>query len=616
MCGIAGVFCFDPARRVEPALVASMGAAMVHRGPDAAGALSRGPIGLASQRLAIIDPEGGDQPIGDADGTAWIVFNGEIYNHRELRAELEAAGHRFRTRTDTEVILHAYLRWGAGCVERLNGMFAFAIWNEREHELFLARDRLGIKPLFVRRDPETLAFASEIKAILTLPWVDAQVDEDGLADHLFSGYTIGRHTFFRGIQVVPPGHWMRVRAEGVTVREYWDVPFGGLDGEDPIEHLHALLSDCVRRELEADVPVGSCLSGGIDSSLIAALAARVRPGIGTFTIGYRRNTALFEEAPTRIVGEVVGDDLGYASATARVLGTEHHAFVLPVDDLLADLDRMIWHREKAMITLSEYGHFSLSREARRLVTVLLSGQGSDELFGGYYYWWQFRGPENTTFYPWSARTEPDRPGYPVTQTDVFDHLVTDAFARRTDYRHAQQDVFDSLLARPETHDFFNRITYLLIKTHLHEMLELEDRHSMAHSLESRVPFLDHRLVEWVVNLPSHVKVSRRQEKALLKEMIRRRVTELPSAVLDRRKSPMPPPFETEALYAAMLAELRRADLAIEAYVDRARLDALLDDFEAAPTAVVSMRHYVVFTLYTLERWHHVFLGRGSAVGAG
>ena len=610
MCGVAGIVHLD-GREVDPAMLRAMGAAMFHRGPDAAGVVCRGAVGLGSQRLAIIDPEGGDQPIANPEGTAWIVFNGEIYNHRELRRELEGMGRRFRTRTDTEVILQAYLRWGPECLQRLNGMFAFAVWDASTSTLFLARDRLGIKPLFHRRDGDTFAFSSEIKGLLTLPWVDPEIDANGLAQYLFCGYTIGASTFFRGVQAVPAGHWMQVRAGTITTAAFWDVPVTGSEGvedeHDRLEHLHDLVADCVRRELDADVPVGTCLSGGLDSSLVTALAARTRPGIDTFAIGYERNSAFFDAQPSRIVGEVVGDDMRFASLAARRFESHHRSIVLSVEPLLEDIDRMIWHREKPLITLSEYGHFSLSKEARRHVKVLLSGQGSDELFGGYYYWWQFRDAGNTTFFPWSTRTDPTAPGYPSTQTDIFDHLVTSEFARATDYRQVQQAQFDELMARADTDDFFNRISYLLLKTHLHEMLELEDRHSMAHSLESRVPFLDHRLVEWVMSLPAEEKVNRTLEKAMLKKMIRRHVPEFPDEVLTRKKSPMPPPFETEELFRAMSDALRSPDLRIEAYIDRRRLDGFLDDFTAAPARLVSPRHYVVFTLYTLERWHHVFI---------
>jgi asparagine synthase (glutamine-hydrolysing) len=274
---------------------------------------------------------------------------------------------------------------------------------------------------------------------------------------------------------------------------------------------------------------------------------------------------------------------------------------------------MIWHREKPMITLSEYGHFALARNAGETVRVLLSGQGADELFGGYYYWWQFRGPENTTFFPWATRTEAGRDGYPVTRADLYDHLIHPDVARATDYRRGQQDRFHDLMERAPTDDFFNRISYLLVKTHLHEMLELEDRHAMAHSVETRVPFLDHRLVEWVLSLPGPAKVERATEKALLRRLIRRHVPELPPSVADRKKSPMPPPFDTDALVAEMLSTLRRSDLAVGAYFDRDRLAAFLAQFAASPPPHGSPRRQAVFSLYCLERWHSVFARPGVAV---
>ncbi len=619
MCGIGGIVHFDPERQVALGHLEAMNAALIHRGPDASGVLRRGAVGLASQRLSIIDPEGGDQPISNASETAWIVFNGEIYNHRELRQELQGLGYVFKTRTDTEVILHAYDRWKEACLDRLNGMFAFAVWDEPTATLFLARDRLGIKPLFVSRTGRSLAFASEVKALLTLPWIRPGLDPSGLTEYLFCGYTLGQRTFFRGIESLPAGHWMRVRAGRVERAEYWDPPTGEAaqprSDRETLDGLHELLADCVARELEADVPVGSCLSGGLDSSLMATLAARRRPGIATFTIGYGYNAAVFAENPNRIVGEVVGDDLAYADTVARALGTRHHPFVLPVDAVLTGLDRMIWHREKPMITLSEYGHFALAESAGRSVRVLLSGQGADELFGGYYYWWQFRGPENTRFFPWSPRTDPGRPEYPVTRSDLYEHLLLPDVARDTDYRRDHQDRFDALMGRAGTDDFFNTISYLLVKTHLHEMLELEDRHAMAHSVETRVPFLDHRMVEWALRLPGSAKVDRTTEKALLKRMARRHLPELPDAVLRRKKSPMPPPFETDALVAEMISTLRRPGRAVEDYFDGPRLDAFLQDFAAAPPPLGSQRRNVLFALYCLERWHHLFARSDLAVSS-
>ena len=607
MCGIAGILVLDGAEAVDPAELTAMGAAIAHRGPDHAGAFVDGIVGLASQRLAIIDPEGGNQPIRSDDGARAIVFNGEIYNHRELRRDLEGQGFAFHTRSDTEVILHAYGAYGARCVDRLEGMFAFAVWDARRRTLLLARDRLGIKPLFYREVGGRLLFASEIKALRASRDPRPGPSPHGIAEYLFCGYPMLSRTLFDGVLSLLPGHVLAASAEGVRVERYWDVPLAAGGAEpDPAARLHERLGASVTRELYSDAPLGACLSGGIDSTVVSALAARAVPGLQTFNIGYARNSEVFQANPRRIVGEVVGDDAHYARLAAESLGTRHHAFTLSLDSLLDDIDRMIWHREKPLITLSEYGHFHLSRNARRHVKVLLSGQGSDELFGGYYYWWQFKDPERTTFFPWVWRTDPAGADYPVTSIDVLESLASPGFRQATRYREAQQAVFDGIYKAAEGHDFMKRVSYLLVKTHLHEMLELEDRHSMAASLEIRVPYLDHRIVEWALNLPREAKAGGRTEKQLLRTMAREHLPELPAELVARKKSPMPPPFDIRGLAAAMVDRLRRPGRALDSVVDGRRLDAFLAGFDGEPVGLIDQRHYALFSLYFLERWHQVF----------
>jgi asparagine synthase (glutamine-hydrolysing) len=607
MCGIAGFLVLDGREEVDRDELAAMGAAVAHRGPDHAGTFAEGPVGMASQRLAIIDPEGGNQPIRSEDGARAIVFNGEIYNHRELRRELEQEGFRFRTRSDTEVILHAYGAHGARCVDRLEGMFAFALWDARRRTLLLARDRLGIKPLFYREVGGRLLFASEIKALRASRDPPPGPSREGIAEYLFCGYPMLSRTLFGGVLSLLPGHVLAASRQGVSLERYWDMPFAAAGPEaDPAARLHERLAASVRRELYSDAPLGACLSGGIDSTVVSALAAREVPHLETFSIGYAHNSAVFQANPRRIVGEVVGDDAHYARLAAESLGTRHHAFTLPLDSLLDDVDRMIWHREKPLVTLSEYGHFHLSRNARRRVKVLLSGQGADELFGGYYYWWQFKDPERTTFFPWVWRTDPAGSDYPVTAIDVLESLASPEFREATRYREAQQAVFDSLWSAAATDDFMNRVSYLLIKTHLHEMLELEDRHGMASSLEIRVPYLDHRTVEWALNLPRQVKAGGRTEKALLRAMARAHLPELPAEVVARKKSPMPPPFDIRGLSGAMVERLRRPGRALDSILDGRRLDAFLAAFDGEPMGLVDQRHYALFSLYFLERWHQLF----------
>ena len=612
MCGIAGILVRDGRPEVDREELAAMGAALAHRGPDHAGTLVDGPLGMASRRLAIIDPAGGNQPIRSDDGARAIVFNGEVYNHRELRRGLEQCGFRFHTRSDTEVVLQAYGAHGPRCVDHLDGMFAFAIWDAERRTLLLARDRLGIKPLFYREVGGRLLFASEIKALRASRDPRPGPSADGIAEYLFCGYPMLSRTLFDGVLSLLPGHVLVASAEGLRVERYWDVPLAAGEAPpdpDPAGRLYERLGASVRRELYADAPLGACMSGGIDSTVLSALAAREVPGLDTFNIGYARNSEVFQANPRRIVGEVVGDDARYARLAAESLGTRHHAFTLPLDSLLDDIDRMIWHREKPLVTLSEYGHFHLSRNARRHVKVLLSGQGSDELFGGYYYWWQFKDPERTTFFPWVWRTDPAGTDYPVTSIDVLESLARPEFRDGTRYRQAQQAVFDGLWsAASATGDFMNRVSYLLVKTHLHEMLELEDRHGMASSLEIRVPYLDHRTVEWALRLPRQAKASGRTEKELLRAMARAHLPELPAELVDRKKSPMPPPFDIGGLAASMVERLRRPGRALDALLDPERLDAFLASFDGQAMGIVDQRHYALFSLYFLERWHQVFHG--------
>ncbi|MEP7344531.1 MAG: asparagine synthase (glutamine-hydrolyzing) [Gemmatimonadaceae bacterium] len=607
MCGIAGILYLDGTGAVDDAELAAMGAALVHRGPDHAGRFVSGPIGLASQRLAIIDPEGGNQPIQSDDGAVTIVFNGEIYNHRELRQELEHGGCRFRTHSDTEVILHAYRVFGERCVDRLEGMFAFAIWDAPQQKLFMARDRLGIKPLFYRRIRGRLVFASEIKGLLATRDPRPAPSREGIAEYLFCGYPMLSRTMFEDIHSVQPGHLLVASQDCWRIERYWDVTFQTAPPEsDPAGKLHELLSASVRRELFSDAPLGSCLSGGLDSTVVTALATRDLPGLQTFNIGYARNSDIFQANPRRIVGEVVGDDAAFAKLAAGALHTHHHAFVLPVESLLDDIDTMLWDREKPLITLSEYGHHHLSRQVVKHVKVLLSGQGSDELFGGYYYWWQFKDPARTTFFPWVWRTDPAGADYPITAVDIMESLTTTEFRDATRYREAHQEIFDGIYGAAATDDFMNRISYLLVKTHLQEMLELEDRHSMAASLEIRVPYLDHRIVEWALNLPREVKMSGRTEKELLRTMALQHLPGFPPEVAARKKSPMPPPFDIEGLVGAMVERLRARGRALDAWCDTDRLNAFLTTFDHEAVGLIHQRHYALFSLYFLERWHRVF----------
>jgi len=608
MCGIAGVFQVNGGDIDDGELVA-MSEAIAHRGPDQDGTSIEDGIGLAARRLAIIDPAGGNQPMHSADREQCIVFNGEIYNHGELRKELASRGQLFSTQSDTEVALNAYRVFGDECFGHLRGIFALAIWDRPRQRLILARDRLGVKPLFYRFQADRFSFASEIKAFLRQRDFSPTCNAAAVYEFLVCGFPVNARSMFRGVNVLEPGHCLVADASGVRTKAYWDFSFAARHDADPemcSQELYHRLDDAVTVELAADVPVASCLSGGLDSSLVAALAARHTPSLKTFTIGYAHNTEVFRQSPDRIIGEVTGDDMSYADLAAQRLGTDHHADVLSIDDLCPDIDQMIWHREKPLITLSEYGHRHLARRVARSRKVLLSGQGSDELFGGYYYWWQFKDPERTRFFPWVWRTRPSQAAYPVTAVDMLEDMLEPEFHAATGGMQALQDCFDTLTAAADASDFLGKVTYILLKTHLQEMLELEDRHGMAASVEIRVPFLDYRLAEWAAGLPRNVRAPGWTEKALLKRMAREHVSELPDQIVARKKSPMPPPIDTSCLVNHMVDTLRSPALHIGEFIDRRRLNDLLEAVGGQTMGIVSQHHYAMFRLYYLERWFHVF----------
>lgn len=612
MCGIAGLFCVDGSRSVEQPTIRAMNRRLAHRGPDHDGVHVEESLGIGCRRLAIIDLPSGNQPLTNDDESLWIVYNGEIYNQTELRKRLSSAAgvSGWRTRSDTELALVAYERFGPECCELLHGMFAFAVWDRRRRSLFLARDRLGIKPLYWTWQPPWFAFASECKALLLPPLAPAAPNVPAVVEALLCGYPHGEETLFRNIQALPPGHTLHVTAEGPVMRRYWDVPFTppepAPDEPAALARTAALLEDSVVRELVADVPVGCYLSGGLDSSVVTTLASRHQPDLPTFTIGYGTNSELFRRHPHRIVGEVIGDDLHFAALAAEALPVRPHILPLDTGSLVEDIDRMLWHREKPLVTLAEYGHFRVNRAASRHVKVMLSGQGSDELFGGYYYWWQRRDLRTLRTFPLLWLSERPAGAAPATTPEILDSLLRDEVRREASCTERIEAKFADALARADTPDDFNRFSYLFVKFHLHEMLELEDRHGMAASVESRVPFLDHRLVTHVLNLPGALKASN-TEKVFLKKLVQAHIPELPEAIRQRKKSPMPPPFAVEDLVQAMVSALRSPRLAVADYLRPERLQAFLDTMTAAARGPVGQHHYALFRLYFLERWHRLFV---------
>jgi asparagine synthase (glutamine-hydrolysing) len=376
MCAIAGIVKFDLRERVERVRLARMADVQQHRGPDGAGLWLEGGAGLAHRRLAIIDVAGGHQPMTNEDDSVWIVFNGEIYNHALLRQEMERAGHRYRTRSDTETILHLYETYGPACVDRLQGMFAFAIWDRKQARLLLVRDRLGIKPLYYACTDHELLFASEIKGIVASGGVNVAFNEAILPEYLANRYVAGEETFYRGVSKLLPGHLLEWSADGgCRVRRYWHAPQDSVDEATPLseqaQQLRAGLERAVQSHLMSDVPLGLFLSGGLDSSGLAALMAPLMPqGLKTFSVGFAEREA---------------NELQYARLAAKAVGADHHEVLVSPEQFIQALPKLIWHEDEPIAFPSSVPLYFVSCLARQHVKVVLTGEGADELFLGYDY---------------------------------------------------------------------------------------------------------------------------------------------------------------------------------------------------------------------------------------
>ncbi|MEV7596970.1 asparagine synthase (glutamine-hydrolyzing) [Kitasatospora sp. NPDC089797] len=562
MCGITGWVAFDRDLTAERAVLEAMTATQLRRGPDAGGVLLQPHAGLGHRRLAVIDIEGGVQPMTvEHDGRllAALTYSGEVYNHRELRAELEAAGHRFRTRSDTEVVLRAYLEWGEGLAERLNGMFAFAVWDARREELLLVRDRMGVKPLYYHPTPDGVLFGSEIKAILAHPSVRPVVDLDGLRELLGHTRTPGL-TPYRGILEVRPGHVVRVRRSGVSVRRYWALEArehtDGLDST--IATVRALLDDIVHRQLDADVPLCSLLSGGLDSSAITAIAAKelTAGGAGavrSFAVDFAGQPHNFHADPVRQT-----QDGPFARLLADHVGADHSVIELDAAELTDPAQRTAAVRARDLpngVGDMDVSLLMLFRDIRRHSTVALSGESADELFGGYR-WFHDPATVAAEDFPWAASLAAiagsgSAPRERLLDAELLRKLDLDGY-RRTRYQEALAEV-PHLDAADPLERRMREISYLNLTRFVCILLDRKDRMSMAHGLEVRVPFCDHRLVQYVFNTPWAMKAFDGREKSLLRAAVR---DVLPPEVADRVKSPYP--VSMDPLYPAQLrAELAR-----------------------------------------------------------
>src|SRR3954470_9434082 len=647
MCGIAGIVASDRLHADERARLPLMRDIITHRGPDEAGTHCDDFAGQAHRGLSIVDLASGQQPLSNEDGSIWVVFNGEIYNHAEVRPELEAHGHVYKTRCDTETIVHAYEQWGDGCVERFRGMFAFAIWDATRQRLLLARDRLGIKPLYWTVVTNRLLFGSEIKVILESGLVRAQANERAIPELLSTRYLSGAETLFKGIYRLLPGHVLVYEHGTVTTRQWWDVPAGKRDAELDgmseaalVDRFRAQLEDAVRTRLMAAVPLGISLSGGLDSSALAALMARMidRP-LQTFSVAFKQRA--FSE-------------LDYARQVAHAINADAHEIVIDDQDFFGALPQLIWHEDEPIAHPSSIPLYFVSALARDHVKVVLTGEGSDELLAGYGKYpralanWRagaayerlpsaMRGWMASTVVPnvpgrmgrYAARSFLNMPRTPEAM--FFDNfaaiglsrqsgLLSPGVARLATPERAygpSRAFYDAPNGQSTTLD---RLLYADMKTYLVELLMKQDQMSMAASIESRVPFLDHHLVEFAAALPPRMKLRGFSTKWILREAVK---SLLPTEILTRKKMGFPVPF-------SVWMRGPMADAARDVLLDsRARQRGITDP--AAVAALLDAHRNgtadggdALWSLLNLELWYRTFIdGEGvqtlsvpSSSGAG
>lgn len=623
MCGIAGtVVRADEA--VEPAIIARMCKTLIHRGPDDEGIYTNGSVGLGIRRLSVIDLNGGHQPIHNEDKTVWVVVNGEIYNYRELRKNLQDRGHSFYTDSDTEVIVHLYEESGAACVESLRGMFAVALYDERQQSLLLVRDRLGKKPLHYAMKDGRLWFGSEIKALLAVVPELGKLDSTALLQYLSFGYIPDPLTAFASIRKLPPGHLLEYRSGKAQIQRYWDLPeYGGGDLESEetcLEELEHRLSESVRLRLASDVPLGVLLSGGVDSSVVVALMARIATArVKAFSVGSKDRDF---------------DESGYARAVANRFQTEHHELIVEpdIDETLTVLTSSL---EEPFGESSMIPTFHICRMARQHVTVALSGDGGDELFAGYERYaiqiereqvgsvpgWvgqQFRehvhprlpsGMKGRRFAYNLSLSPRDRYLDSIThfgmdrdRTMFSDDLL--ASVNGNDSAESFRGFFDSARAP----DDLGRMMYLDSKTYLPaDVLTKVDRMSMANSLEVRCPLLDHKFVEWVVGLPSSWKIRRGQSKYLLKKLADR--LGVPGEAVHRPKKGFAIPLASwwrRDGTSEMLGMLTEPRTIQRGYLKANAVRDLVEEHRSGRRD----RSYDLWMLLVLELWHRNFLEKG------
>jgi asparagine synthase (glutamine-hydrolysing) len=631
MCGIAGLVQLDGSTP-DGWILDRMHRVMAHRGPDGVGRYLDGPVGLAHRRLSIIDlSEAASQPMANEDDNVLLIYNGEIYNFPELRTELEAAGHTFRSRTDSEVLIHGYEEWGDDVVARANGMFAFAMWDRRRQRLILARDRYGVKPLYWYASDGVLIFASEIKSILEHPSVPRDISYPALNEYFSFQNVLSDLTLFDGIRLLPPATILTVGVgQPVETRTYWDYPFDAeplrISEEEAAEETHRLFVQAVNRQLVSDVPVGAYLSGGMDSGSIASVAGSHLDRLRTFTAGFDLSSAS---------GLELGfDERKSAEFMSNVLKTEHYEVVLHAGDMEHVLPELIWHLEDLRVGQC-YPNYYVARLASRFVKVVLSGAGGDELFGGYP-WRYYHGVGSTDrgdfmrrYYDFWQRLVPDQEKRQLFNGPTLDQIgEVSAFDQfRSVFDRYGRDIDDR-------EGYVSASLYFELKTFLPGLLVVEDKLSMAHSLETRVPFLDDDLVNFAVRLPVRHKVGsldsvpsvdenvagKRQrfelETSEGKAVLRRAMAQIiPPEVTSRTKQGFSAPdaswFRGESIdYINRL--LRAPDARIYEFLSRDYVGKMLDQH----TQGQINHRLLIWSLLSLEWWVRTFLDRTVALPEG
>ncbi len=631
MCGVAGILEFGRGERASAAALREMCRVITHRGPDDDGFYTDGAVGIGMRRLSIVDVSGGHQPISNEDGTLWIVFNGEIYNHLALREQLIARGHRYSTHSDTETVIHLYEEYGADCVQHLRGMFAFAIWNRNTKTLFIARDRLGIKPLYYKLTPERLLFASEIKAVLAHGGTRPEFNRAALPEYLAFGYLSGKESFYKGILKLLPGRTMTIGSDGkAEIRQYWDLDTSkaheSRDENHYVQSYRELLEGAVNSHLMSDVPLGVFLSGGVDSSAVAALMTKLRrEPVETFSVGYTEQT--YSELP-------------FARTVSDHIHSRHHEVLVSEQDFFSALPHLIWHEDEPIVWPSSVSLYFVARLARERVTVVLTGEGADETLAGYARYAftvknaamdrVYRGVvpgilrkglrqtiATSSLFGANLRRKlehtflgKDGNSWASFYFDNFfsafseaeqDGLLTNEFASEAAPSSAYNNVLDYW--NHSSGEMLQRLLYTDIKTYLVELLMKQDNMSMAASIESRVPFLDHVLVEYATRIPREVQIQGLAGKRILKKAME---DLLPHSILYRTKLGFPTPWSgwlagpRLEMIREMLLEPRSLD---RGYFRREAIEKLFDEHRAQHRD----NYDRIWRLLNLELWHRVCL---------